>query len=190
MGFEIRAGSRGDAAAIASVHVASWRAGYAGVVPDSVLYSDEFESSRRRVWADWRFNPGQRVSVCVRPEGDDEEIVGFAAYGPERERIGGFAGRGELYALYFLSEAWGEGSASALIEHTDERLRAEGFDEAVLWVLKDNPRARAFYDKHGWAPTGRGDEFVITPDLQLAETEADAPAELRLAEIEYLKELA
>ena len=96
MGFEIRAGSRDDAAGIAAVHVASWRAGYAGVVPDSVLYSDEFEASRQRMWGEWRFNPGQRVSVCVR---DGDDIVGFAAYGPERMPEEGVSGRGELYAL-------------------------------------------------------------------------------------------
>ena len=181
MDFEIRSGSRADAAGIARVHVASWRAGYDGVVPDSVLYADDFESSRLRMWSDWRFNPGQRVSVCVRTPDDgdatgDEEIIGFAAYGPERERIAGFAGRGELYALYLLPECWGGGGASALIEHTDERLRAEGFREAVLWVLKQNPRARAFYERHGWTATGRGDVF-------------SADYELGLPEIEYHKEL-
>jgi RimJ/RimL family protein N-acetyltransferase len=25
---------------------------------------------------------------------------------------------------------------------------------AVLWVLDDNPRARRFYEKHGWSPDG------------------------------------
>ena len=182
MDFEIRSGSRDDAPGIARVHVASWRAGYAGVIPDSVLHADDFEASRLQMWSNWRFNPGQRVSVCVRAalDGDatgDEEIIGFAAYGPERERITGFAGRGELYALYVLPDYWGGGSASALIEHTDERLRAEGFHEAVLWVLKQNPRARAFYDKHGWEATGRGDDFV-------------AGDEVTLPEIEYRKELS
>ena len=177
MGFEIRAASRTDASAIARVHVAAWREGYAGVVPDSVLHADDFEADRIRMWSDWRFNPGQRVSVCVRLDDDGrEQITGFAAYGPERDRIGGFAGRGELYALYVLPECWGDGTAAALIVHTDERLRAEGFHEAVLWVLKQNPRARAFYEKHGWTATGRGDVF-------------EGDSEVRLPEVEYHKEL-
>lgn len=175
MAFEIRAGTRDDAEAIACVHIASWRAGYRGMVPDEVLDSDEFEASRREMWTAWRFNPGQRVTVCVGATRTGEKIIGFAAYGPERERAGAWPARGELYAFYFLPEAWGNGSAPALIDHVDERLRAEGFADAVLWVMKSNPRARAFYERRGWATTGRGDEYTV--------------GDTRLPEIEYHKEL-
>jgi ribosomal protein S18 acetylase RimI-like enzyme len=175
MTYEIRTATRADGAGIAGVHVASWRAGYAHVFPEAVLYADDFESSRLRQWTDWRFNPGQRVSVCVRQEAKGELVTGFAAYGPERERARGFTGRGELYAFYFHPKFWGDGSASALIDHVDERLRAEGFDEAVLWVLDDNPRARRFYEKHGWAATG------ITADF-------DMYCEVKVPELEYRKE--
>jgi GNAT superfamily N-acetyltransferase len=58
-----------------------------------------------------------------------------------------------------------------LIEHTEERLRAEGFDEAVLWVLDDNPRARAFYERHGWAPSGMSADYDVYCDLSLPEVE-------------------
>lgn len=175
MAFEIRAATRDDAEAIAHVHIASWRAGYRGMVPDEILDGDDFEASRRDMWTAWRFNPGQRVTVVAGAASDGSEVTGFAAYGPERVRAGTFAGRGELYACYFLPEVWGDGSASALIDHVDERLRAEGFAEAVLWVLKSNPRARAFYEKHGWTTTGRGDEYTI--------------GNTRLPELEYRKEL-
>ena len=32
-------------------------------------------------------------------------------------------------------------------------LRGE-FSEAILWVLQDNPRARRFYERHGWTLDG------------------------------------
>lgn len=35
-----------------------------------------------------------------------------------------------------------------------EGLAATDFDEAVLWVLDDNPRARRFYERCGWLATG------------------------------------
>jgi RimJ/RimL family protein N-acetyltransferase len=196
MGYAVRVGKRADAAGIAEVHIASWRAGYAHVLPESLLYGDDFEPGRRRIWEEWRFHPGQRVAVCVEhgDDGDgdggdgdggdgdgdgagDERIVGFAAFGPERERARGFTGRGELYAFYFHPDAWGSGGAGDLIRHVDDRLRAEGFAETVLWVLEDNPRARAFYEKHGWRPTGIGGEF-------------DAYCEVQVPEIEYRKELS
>lgn len=30
----------------------------------------------------------------------------------------------------------------------------EGYDEATLWVLESNVRARGFYATHGWAADG------------------------------------
>ena len=168
----IRVGTRDDAEAIAEVHIASWRVGYAHVLPESVLYADDFEPRRRAIWSEWRFAPTQRVAVSVD---DTHRVVGFAAYGPERERARGTTGRGELYAFYFHPDVWGNGAAAGLIDHVGERLRAEGFDEAVLWVLDDNPRARAFYERHGWHPTGIAADFDVHCELSVPEVEYHSP---------------
>jgi len=156
----IRAAERADSDGITDVQIAAWRAGYSHVFPESVLYAEDFDRSRRRYWASWRFSPGHRLAVAVRDV--DGSVVGFSSYGPERERARGFTGRAELYAFYVHPDDWGTGTATALMEHTEHRLRAEGFETAVLWVLEDNPRGRAFYTKHGWAATGlsaRYDEY-------------------------------
>ncbi len=42
----------------------------------------------------------------------------------------------------------------------EEFLRDEGFTSAILWVLRDNPRARAFYEKVGWHSTGQESTFA------------------------------
>jgi hypothetical protein len=42
----------------------------------------------------------------------------------------------------------------------EEFLRDEGFASATLWVLRDNPRARAFYEKAGWQATGQDSLFT------------------------------
>jgi len=181
MTFEIRAATRSDADGITDVQVASWRAGYAHVFPESVLYADDFDSTRRAYWNNWRFTPGNRLAVAVRPGSGDEapteQVIGFSSYGPERERARGFTGRAEIYALYLIADAWGSGLATELMDYTETRIRAEGFDSAVLWVLKDNPRGRGFYEKQGWEPTGIGAEFADY-------TEVTAP------EVEYRKEFA
>lgn len=182
MAFEVRAGRRGDADEITDVQVASWRAGYAHVLPESVLRDEDFEPSRRSFWHSWRFAPGHRIAVATAPvpapTGVDARarVVGFSSYGPERERARGFTGRGEVWAFYVHPDLWGHGVADALMAHTEERLRAEGFDLAVLWVLADNPRARRFYERHGWSATG-------------IEADYDVHGEVRVPEVEYRKEL-
>ena len=177
MTIAIRAAERTDADGITDVQVASWRAGYAHVFPDSVHYADDFDAARRTFWNGWRFSPGHRLAVAVEPTDGDtptERVIGFSSYGPERERASGVTGRAELYAFYFHPDRWGSGAASVLIEHTEERFRAEGFDTAVLWVLDDNPRARRFYERHGWEPTGVAADF-------------DAYCEVAVPEVEYRK---
>jgi GNAT superfamily N-acetyltransferase len=171
----IRAGERSDADAITDVQVASWRAGYAHVFPDSILYADDFDATRRAFWRGWRFAPGHRIAVATVPDGDDgERVVGFSSYGPERERARGYTGRGEVWAFYLHPDVWGSGVAPALIEHVEQRLLAEGFDAAVLWVLADNPRGRRFYERHGWAASG-------------IEANFDDYCEVRVPEVEYRK---
>lgn len=176
MRVEIRAATEADADAITDVQVASWRAGYAHVFPDTVLYADDFDSSRRSFWKLWRFAPGHRVAIATTTDGDDERVIGFSSYGPERERARGFTGRGEVWALYVHPDAWGDGAAYQLMEHTEIRLRAEGFESAVLWVLDDNPRARAFYEKFGWEASG-------------IEADFDDYCDVKVPEVEYRKEL-
>jgi GNAT superfamily N-acetyltransferase len=180
--FAIRPGTRADADAVTDVQVASWRAGYAHVFPDSVLYADDFDSSRRTFWTNWRFGPGHRIAVAVDPAADDGSgegdgrVVGFCSYGPERERARGYTGRGEVWAFYVHPDYWGSGVAASLMEHVEQRMRAEGFGTAVLWVLDDNPRARRFYERHGWSATGIAANF-------------DEYCEVSVPEVEYRKEL-
>lgn len=59
----------------------------------------------------------------------------------------------ELSALYVVPDAWGTGVAQALMAAALEAIRAEGHDEASLWVGTDNVRARRFYEREGWVAT-------------------------------------
>lgn len=96
----------------------------------------------------------------------DGEVVGFAHVGRELleavpeagPMTAGFGERGELHGLYLHPSVWGTGVASALIEHCHGRL-ATCFDEAVLWVIAANERARRFYERSGWS-AGSGDELI------------------------------
>jgi ribosomal protein S18 acetylase RimI-like enzyme len=61
---------------------------------------------------------------------------------------------GELYAIYVLPEVSGHGIGRALMAETLNRLQSEGFPEAILWVIDDNPRTRRFYELAGWRADG------------------------------------
>lgn len=135
-----RAGAE-DADAIARVHVRTWQAAYRDVFPPEQLAAIVVEP---RALA-WQALLAGRVTAFV-----DEDGAGFASVGPSRDEDGA----GELYAIYVLPERWGSGLARELLAAAEAELRAQGFVEATLWVLADNPRARGFYESCGWRLDG------------------------------------
>lgn len=137
----IRPATVADADAIGEVHVASWRAAYAGLIPDDFLAGLSAES-RAASWARL-IGDGGRVLVAE----EDGVIAGFAAYGD-----------GRLYALYLLPEYWGRGLGRALHDRVVEELSG---DSAVLWVLATNERAKAFYVRRGWVADGASQTETI-----------------------------
>ena len=151
--IEIRNAERDDVDPLCAAHVEAWRAGYRHVFADELLDSAAFAESRHVQWSSawWLQDAHQAMFAGVL----DGRVLGFVNVGGER--IDGVAqefGRGEVYAFYVHPDAWGSGLATALMDAGQGWLREYGHAQAVLWVLRDNPRARGFYGKAGWAWTG------------------------------------
>ncbi len=60
----------------------------------------------------------------------------------------------DLVAMYVDPDHWREGVGNALMDAAFERLAELSYEEAVLWTFKENGRAIAFYERHGWRPDG------------------------------------
>jgi ribosomal protein S18 acetylase RimI-like enzyme len=127
-----RAKTIGDADAMARVHCASFAAAYGR------------ERDPERTQESWRAAIGD-PDILQFAAVDDEEIVGVLSVGPARDGTG----NGELMVIYVHPNWWGTSAGQLLIERAHDVL-AERFEEAVLAVLADNPRARRFYERNGW----------------------------------------
>ena len=145
-----------DAAEIARVHTLTWQAAYDHVFGADRLASIDVarrEAGWARVIAD-----GEAVYVAV----EAGRILAFVSTGPARDQ----AGLGELYTMYALPEAWGSGAGPALMSVAKRQLLADGWTEAILWVVEGNPRARRFYEREGWsADGGRKQEAFLGVDV-------------------------
>ena len=131
-----------DAAAIARVHVASWRTTYRGLLPAEFLNSlDEGHYAER-----WRRSLGDDATRVYVAE-DGHEVVAFASGGRERAGEGGFTG--ELYAIYVVEEAQRQGHGKGLVRAVTGGLRELGLGDIIVWVLRDNSPARGFYERLG-----------------------------------------
>jgi GNAT superfamily N-acetyltransferase len=145
--IEIRHATIADAPGIAEVHVATWRSAYKGLMPDAVLDALSIAQRTER-WQ--RTIPYEPVVTFVAER--DGRIVGFASGGQAREDESGTIG--ELYTIYVLEEAAGQGIGTRLLTATEELLHERGFTSAVLWVLASNAPSRAFYAARGWIDDG------------------------------------
>ena len=131
MSVSIRPSGRDEAETHFALQRAASLAGLSHIFPAAEFpYPDEAVRER------WRVFPG--VVLLAEQEG---VAVGVAALDACW-----------LHGLYVVPEAWGTGVALAL---QDAALAAmPDCAEVKLWVLEENRRARRFYEKHGWRPSG------------------------------------
>ena len=61
----------------------------------------------------------------------------------------------EIVALHTLKRVWGRDVGRALMDKALTDIAENGFFAVTLWVFKENIRARKFYEKCGFAPTGQ-----------------------------------
>jgi GNAT superfamily N-acetyltransferase len=143
----IREATSEDARAIAEIRIASWRATYAGIVPQSVLDRMDVDRTVDRICG--LLASDSHVLVLDTPEGG---VVGYAFVAPARDDDA--AGLGEIEAIYLHPNAQGSGLGGGLLAAASDALAARGFDTLVLWVLTANTPARGFYEHAGFAPDG------------------------------------
>ena len=160
----IRAGSAADAAQVAAVQREGWFAAYDGIIPGEIIDQVTAPDDGARVRQSFRTRPWQRMIVAMA-SGANAGVIGYASFGPETEVLSapwphplstdGADGRvAELYALYVRPAWWSTGTGRALMERVLARSAGNGYSAITLWVLRDNRRARRFYERAGFAPDG------------------------------------
>jgi ribosomal protein S18 acetylase RimI-like enzyme len=146
-----------DARQIAMIHVNSWRAAYAGLLPDDVLARLSVEK-RTEFWAETLAKPpeeGRETSTwVVERTGPFPALIGFSFVGPTRDSDLDPRLYSEIYAFYLDPEAWRQGFGTVLMDHSLRQLRAMGFREFTLWALAENDRATHFYTSAGFTRDG------------------------------------
>ena len=148
----IRKATFEDAAAIAQIHVGTWRVAYAGIVPDDYLASLS-EEQRTKSWQQ-RLTDGRTI-IWVAEK--DERVIGWVAGGASRDADA--QGEAEVYAIYVSSQHWDCGVGRELMAKMEASL-PDG-PSTTLWVLRDNQRAIRFYEKMGYWADGAQKEIQL-----------------------------
>jgi ribosomal protein S18 acetylase RimI-like enzyme len=155
----IRAAAVDDADAMGRLHVRAWQRAYRGVMPDA--YLDALQPSERAdMWRGGIARPGVPPVLVATL---DDTVVGFAAFGAARPPTQTEPSTsGELYAINLDPDYWGRGVGRALLRRATDELVTLGYEEAVLWVVPANARARALYESEGWTADGG----IATEEIQ------------------------
>jgi ribosomal protein S18 acetylase RimI-like enzyme len=156
----VRPAAVADARRIGAIHVKSWRATYAGQLPEGLLESlDAKAFSEDMMRALTARRPRRAVLVVEAGRGPVRKVVGFASLGPAREdSAAGIKGPVEdvaqLFMIYVDPRWLRRGLGRAVHDAIIEVAQTFNFKKAILWVLPTNDGARAFYDAQGWTCEG------------------------------------
>lgn len=73
----------------------------------------------------------------------DEEMKGYA----------------EIICIHSLCNNWRKGYGTEMMNYILKDIKNSGFNKVMLWVFKENHRARKFYEKHGFILTEKTQKF-------------------------------
>ncbi|HEX3515046.1 MAG TPA: GNAT family N-acetyltransferase [Trebonia sp.] len=155
----VRAARAADAEGLARVQVVSWRAAFAGLVPDAVISELTSESAAGQFAERWRDaisappTSKHRVHVAVEKPGDPD-ILGFAAAGPASDEDLWAGTDGELYELHVVPSAAGAGHDQRLLNAVADTFAEDGFSTGYTWALSGDEARIGFLEAAGWAPDG------------------------------------
>ena len=123
------------------VHWQTWREAYDDLLPEEFQETMTLEKCRF-------FSQKYPENTLIAMDG--KKVVGFISYGNFRDEA---IQDGEIIALYVLKDYYGKGVSKQLMHAAFVAL--DQFSEIYLWVLKDNKRAIAFYQKMGFTFDGQ-----------------------------------
>lgn len=129
---------------LATIMISAWRSAFRGILPDDTIAQYT------------QFGPCAAMFSQILASGVgtmylaelDSQPMGLLYWLPESQK------GVRIEALLTISDAWGKGIGAALIDQALSDMAASGFTTAHVWPFAENHRARRFYQKHGFAPTG------------------------------------
>jgi GNAT superfamily N-acetyltransferase len=162
----------------------------AGTRQDLGMLADNLEEGfgTYRSWSTSGWEPPSRVEMllgmmqrfttdgswCVVAFTDKGEAAGHATARPEAdEHDEPQPSVARLTHLFVRRRFWGSGVADLLHDRLLAGMSDRGFTSACLWTPVGQARARAFYERHGWRPSGA----------------VDPENDLQLQLLEYVREL-
>ena len=157
--------------AMSLIHALGWRDTYKGYVPDEYM-AREITDDR---WVSV-FRKNFETGICHGFLLYNNDIpVACINYCPARKSNyntgdicsfdnAGYEDWGEIASFYTHPAERGKGYGGLLFEEALRRLKAAGYQNAFVFVLRENEKARRFYSAHGFSWDGTHTDIPFPPD--------------------------
>ncbi|KUM78358.1 GNAT family N-acetyltransferase [Streptomyces curacoi] len=155
--IRVRPMTLADCDRVAEIRIGGWQNAYRGLVPQPYLDALDVAEDAERRRAHLAQADGSVVNLVAERGG---QVVGWACHGPYRDGEARTEDA-ELYALYVDPAHYGNGTGHALLQESVRRCTAAGHPRMLLWVLRDNTRARKFYERADFRPDGTEEPFEV-----------------------------
>lgn len=143
----------GDANTLAFIQTESWKSAFKGILSEEDL--DKYTDINRVINIYNKLlneNIGNGLVLTI-----DEKPHCIAYWDKTREEK--MEGYSELICIHSLCDSWGKGYGTIMMNQVLNDIKAAGFSKVMLWVFKENYRARKFYEKHGFVLTEKSKKF-------------------------------
>lgn len=158
--------------AMSLIHALGWRDTYVGYVPqdylDSEITDDRWVEVFRKNYEEQNgvygllLYRGETPVACINY--CRARTVNYNPGDVCKFDNDAYADWGEIASFYTHPAERGKGYGGLLLEEALRRLKALGYENAFVFVLRENERARKFYSTHGFAWDGTHADIPFPPD--------------------------
>lgn len=151
--IDIRKVEVGDANTLAYIQTESWKSAFNRILSKEDLdkYTDMNKATKLYNMLLNR-NSGNGFILTV-----DENPHCIAYWDTTRDTE--MKGYSEIICIHSLCDNWGKGYGTAMMNYILKDIKNKGFSKVMLWVFKENTRARKFYENHGFVLTEKSKKF-------------------------------
>lgn len=144
MEIDIRKVKQGDADTLANIQTESWKAAFKGIIDAEMLEKCTNIFKARLMYQ--RLLDDNKENGYILTVDDKPHCIAYW----DKARDSDLIGKAELICIHSLPDNWHKGFGSKMIDVVLEDIKKSGYSEVVLWVFRDNLRARAFYEVKGF----------------------------------------
>lgn len=147
--YIIRKVKKGDEAKLAHIQTESWKAAFKNILSENILMKAAEINKTTKMYKqilDENIGNGYILEIngkaqCIAwwDQSRDDDMKGYA----------------ELICIHSLPDTWRKGYGTIMMNFILSEITKAGYNQVMLWVFKDNVRARKFYESFGFTTFGK-----------------------------------